>query len=202
MEGIIFLGFAWGIWIIATFFWSKTVYDRFKISFCVLITIILSPYEFHLLGFQLNMAATFLYIYLYFEVVRLKRKTGLYLFLSSFIMMLGYVSFLLLELYDPVWVIFDRKWMIASILVYLCLLLQSEKKLRFYTILMGTLQGEFVFSVILKRFTIDYLIGTYTFFDAIGATLTLLSVWTLLEIVTVYLDHQTNHFGKGKQKSS
>jgi hypothetical protein len=202
VEGIVFLGIAWLVWIIATFFMKRNSIDRSKISFMVLILIILSPFQFSFFDFQLNTAAVTLYLYLLKEVIQLKNKIGLYLFITSFIIMLAYVSFLMLELYDPVWVIFDRKWMIGIILVYLCLLLEGNKKLRYYTILIGTLQGEWLFSLILNRFSFSYPVGTYAFFDTVGLSLFLLGTWNMLELATVFLENQTKHLGRGKQKTS
>ena len=202
LEGIVFLGVAWFIWIMATFFLSRTSKERLKIAFIVLMMIILSPYEFTFLDFQINIAAFSLYIYLFVEVVQHKKKSGLYLFLSSFIIMLAYVSFLMMELYDPVWVVFDRKWMVGFILVYICLLLEGSKKLRFYPILLGTLQGELIFSIILNRFSFAYPIGSLSFFDTIGTALFLLSTWSFLGYATVFIEHHTNHSGRGKQKTS
>ena len=201
LEGIIFLGVAWVIWIIATFFIKRTSKDRFKIAFIVLLLIILSPFETSFFDFQFNAAAVFLYLYLLVEVAYLNRKTGYYLFLSTLILMLAYVSFLLMELYDPILVIFERKWMVSFILVYLCLLLEDNKKLRYYSILIGTLHGELIFSFILKKITLTYPVGTFPFFDTIASALILLSAWTVLEFATVFLELQTNHLGRGKQKS-
>jgi hypothetical protein len=202
LEGIIFIGVAWFLWIIATFFMKRNSKERLKISFVLLMLIILSPFQLSFFDFQLNTAAVFLYLYLLVEVIQLKNKIGWYLFITSFIIMLAYVSFLMMELYDPVWVIFDRKWMIGIILVYLCLLLEDNKKLRYYSLLLGTLQGEWIFSFILKRFTFDYPVGDYTFFDTIGLSILLLSTWNMLELATVFLENQTKHIGRGKQKTS
>lgn len=202
MEGIWFFGVTWFFWIITTFFWRRNSKIRLKVSICILLIITLSPYWIDFFEFQINLSAGLLYFFLLFEVVRLNKKTAIYLFLSSFTIMLAYDSFLLLELYDPVWVIFNRNWMIAGMLVYLCILLQQENKLRFFTLLIGTLQGEFLFSVIVKRITFTYQIGSYSFFDAIGAGLFLLAIWSIFETLTIYIEQHMNHLGRGKQKSS
>ena len=201
MEGIVFLGVVWIIWIITTFFIKRTSKHRFKISFIVLLLIILSPYETSLFDFQFNAAAVVLYLYLVVEIVYLNRKTGYYLFVSSLIIMLAYVSFLLMELYDPIRVIFERKWLVSFILVYLCLVLEDNKKLRYYSMLIGTLHGELIFSFILKKVNLTYPVGTYLFFDTIASALILLSTWTLLEFVAVFLEHQTNLMGRERQKT-
>jgi hypothetical protein len=201
LEGIVFLGVAWTFWIVATFFMSKTANHRLKISIVSLVMIILLPIQYTVLGFTVSSSALFLYLFLLAEVVKLKTKTGLYLFITSLIIMLAYVSFLLVELYDPVWVIFDRKWMVGFILVYLCLLLEGDNQLRYYSIFLGTLQGEWLYSIFLDKFSLSYPVGSYTYYDTVGITLILLSTWMLLEVASSFLENHTKHTGRGKQKT-
>lgn len=116
--------------------------------------------------------------------------------------MLAYASFLLFELYDPIWVLFNRNWMVACALVYLCILLNSDKAQRFYTIVIGMIQGEFLYSIIVNKYSFPYPIGATAFLDALAVTLLVLYIWSLCETVTVYVGQQMNQHVRGKQKST
>lgn len=202
MEGILFYFAAWSFWIISTFFLNKNSRYRLKSSFCILLMIILKPYHIELLDITFNLAAIFLYIFILTQVIQFNRRTHFYLTVSSFIVMLAYVSFQLFELYDPVWVMFKREWMLAIGLVYLSVLLHSDKKLRLFVIIIGILQGEFLFSLILRKLNFSYTIGTGMFFDALASAGLLLFFWSVMEIGIVNFENFMSHQGKGKQKST
>ncbi len=202
MEGILFYFAAWFFWIISTFFLNKNSRYRLKSSFCILIMIILKPYHFKLFDITINFAAIFLYLFILTQVIQLNRKTHFYLTVTSFIVMLAYVSFQLFELYDPVWVMFKREWMLAIGLVYLSVLLHSNKKLRLFAIMIGILQGEFLFSMILRKLNFSYTIGTGLFYDALASAGLILFFWSIIEMGIVNFENYMSHQGKGKQKST
>ncbi|MDF2903644.1 MAG: hypothetical protein K0S25_1282 [Bacillus sp. (in: firmicutes)] len=202
MEGIVFYWVAWSFWVMVTFFTNKSSNYRYKASFCILVLIILKPFDIMFMDFKINSAIIFLYLFTLFQVMMLNRRAVLYIFITSFIVMLAYDSFLLFELYDPVWVMFNRNWMIALLLVYLCVLLHSDRVHRFYTVLIGVAQGECLYSMILKKLNFSYPIGTDLFFDAVAAVLALLFLWILIESVLVMVEHHTSQQRRGRQKST
>jgi hypothetical protein len=202
MEGNFFYWTAWVFWVIATFFVKKESQIRTKVSACILFVIILSPYFVHLFGFEINLAFLFLYFFMLFQIIQEKRKVGLYIFFPSFVIMLAYGSFQLFELFDPVWVMFKREWMIAVMLLYLCVLLHSDNKKRLYTLIIGIIQGELIYSMILKRAGFSFQTGTELFFDTLAASVFVLFILSIIETVIVYFDHQLNLQGRERQKST
>jgi hypothetical protein len=202
MEGIIFFWGGWLFWIHATFFINKKSPYRLKGTVCILLLLILVPFQLSFFGFQINTALLFLYMFSVFHVIQKNKLTCLYVFLSSFIIMLAYVSFLLFKLYDPAWVILNDHLMLGFVLVYLCVLLQSDKILRFYTIAIGAIQGELLFSLIIKHLSFSYPIGSLSFFDCLTVASLLLFLWSLLELAVVNFDYYLDQRGREKMKST
>src|SRR5690606_24938754 len=104
---------AWGGWIWTTFVMSKDNRLRFCLSIWLLTIIIVSPYHFTIHGFEVHFSAIVLMLFFIVSTYKFRYMVFGSVCLSAFIIMIGYVSFLLFELYDPIWVIFDRKWMIV-----------------------------------------------------------------------------------------
>ncbi|MBM4762138.1 hypothetical protein [Bacillus sp. B15-48] len=201
MEGIIFYWFAWIGWIWFTFIMNKTNNARFSLSIWVLVLIISSPYKVVILEIEVYMNAFILWLFFIFSTFRLSNRVFFSVFFSSFITMLGYVSFLLFELFDPVWVVFDRKWMIAISGILLSSILQSNLYLRSITLVSGMLLGEFLFSVLLNRLGSSYPVASPAFMDILAITAMTMAVWLGIN----YFAQVTGSYiyqGKEKQKSS
>ena len=202
MEGIIFFLGGWFFWIHSTFFMNKKSSYRLKGTVCILLLLILVPYQLSFFGFQINSALLLLYMFSLFHVIQKNKLTSVYIFLSSFIIMLAYVSFLLFELFDPAWVILNHNLMLGFVLVYLSVLLHSDKILRFYTISIGAIQGELLFSLIIKQLSFSYPIGSLSFFDCFTVASLLLFTWSLLELTVVNFDYHLDQRGREKMKST
>ena len=127
MEGIIFFWGRMAFLDYTTFFMKKKSPYRLKATVCILSFAYIVPYQLSFFGFQINIALLFLYMFSLFHVIQKKKLTSMYVFLSSFIIMLAYVSFLLFELFDPAWVILNDHLMLGFVLVYLSVLLHSDK---------------------------------------------------------------------------
>ena len=114
MEGLYFYWLAWIGWIWVTFIMDKKNPARIKVAIWLLAVIFTAPYKVNILSYDIYLSAFTIVLFLFIETKRLKPGAFLYSFISSFIIMLAYTSFLLFELFDPVWVLFDRKIMIAA----------------------------------------------------------------------------------------
>ncbi|MCM3586489.1 hypothetical protein M3182_12165 [Mesobacillus maritimus] len=201
MEGAMFYWFAWLGWVWATFFLSRDNPYRLKIAFWLLLLMISSPYRIELLGIELQITAIILMGISLVELAILRNRIFYSVFLSSFIMMLAYVSFLLFELFDPVWVIFDRKWMIAIGGVLLASVLQSHKRLQVLSLGTGMLLGEIFFSFYMKKLSFTYAVASPVFLDALSLAGLVFSIWGVLSYVSELSADYINQ-GRGKQKSS
>ena len=118
MEGLLFYWLFWMCWILTTFFYPKCHPDRLKFSAWILVTIILSTMHINLYGFELSVSGLFILFTSYLYIVQFEKKQILYILLTSFIIMIMYVCFLLFELFDPVWVIMKREWMLSLLITY------------------------------------------------------------------------------------
>lgn len=202
IEGLFFYWVAWLFWIFATFFVKKTEVYRLRISVCILVTIILEPYQFVVLGFQMNMALAFLYFFFILNIAKQKKISLLYTLICSYIIMMAYASFLLFELYDPVWVLLDRTWLLGITLSYLCVLVQQNNWNRVYVLAIGMIQGDFIYSLVLGNIGFVYPIGTEQFFDCLAASIMVLCIWSFAEAIMVNMDQYLDSHIRGKQKST
>ncbi|WP_318508558.1 hypothetical protein [Bacillus sp. T3] len=175
---------------------------RIATATCILILISLTPYEIALVGFQINLAVIFLYLYSLGHIILVKKKVGIHNLLCTYVLMLAYASFLLFELYDPVWILFNRVWMIACVLGYLSVMLFSDKKDRILFLIIAIIQGEFLFAMIVKKIGFAYSVGTGQFLDTLSSAVLVLVIWSICESIIVSLDQYMNQHVRGKQKST
>ncbi|PLR75634.1 hypothetical protein CU633_20060 [Bacillus sp. V3-13] len=202
MEGIIFYWSSWLIWILTTFFLKRENRYRFRISLAILVAIMLSTAQFSLFGLTFNAAPVVLLLFVYWEVAKLNKGQLAYYFICALIVTLAYVSFLLFELFDPVWVLFDRKLMLGFIIVYLIVLLYGDLRMRLCILLSAVFHGEVVFAFILKKLAIDYKIGTLEFLDFVALAAGVLLAWTGLKYALLLLEKTVSQFEREKQKTS
>lgn len=202
VEGLTFYWIAWMFWVITTFIMKKGSVTRFYTSLWILLLIIISPYSFFLYDYEISYVSIMLLMLLFYLVSTIKSFKAAYVLLSSFIIMLAYVCFHLFALFDPVWLIFPRNWMLSLLLISLSFILQAHKLYRFIIILLGSIQGEFLYAYILNKYSFPYLIGSYAYLDAIALAAALAAVWTGFEMLTSFYEKHMNQVEKEKQKLS
>jgi hypothetical protein len=201
MEGLYFYWLAWIAWIWVTFFMDKKKPERIKIAVWLLAAILAAPIKLSLLYFEFHLSALAIALFVFLETWS-KKKGSLYFFLSSFIIMLAYTSFLMFELYDPIWVLFDRSIMLAAIGFYLALLLHKNRHSRILSLLAGFLQGEVLFSVILWKFKFPYAISSLAFMDILILSLAMLGTWSAVETILVTLSGSTTNQVEGEEQKT
>lgn len=199
MEGLYFYWLAWIGWILATFFMNKDNPLRMKFAVVLLAVIIAAPYKANFLIFDYHLSAIVIAFFVFFETRRIKLVSFLYLFLSSFIIMLAYTSFLMFELFDPVWVLFDRKIMLGAAGFYLALLLHKDKHFRMLALISGFMQGEFLYAAILWRFDFPYTAGSMAFLDLLSISVGLLLAWSAVETMIAVISGSTINQAEGEE---
>ncbi|MBX9972843.1 hypothetical protein [Cytobacillus firmus] len=202
MEGLIFYWISWMVWIMATFFMDRNNKYRFLLSAWILFFIILSPWTLKILNVETSIGGLFLLISLYIFAGRLKKLSKFYFLFCAFILMMAYVTFHLFELFDPVWVIFSRNWMLSVLLVYMAVLLQKNRMLRLPLVLLGGIQGEVLYALILKKFSFPYTIGSLAFLDIMAISVSISAVWIAVQWGVKYIEANFKHFEREKQKLS
>ena len=112
---------------------------RWKLGACILIFIICSPLHVTIASFVVSVNALLLCI---ISFIRYILSGKLYSLLSALIIAMLYTSFHLLEIYDPIWIVVDRVFLLSSALVYTSVLLHGDRILRLCSLYVGMLQGE------------------------------------------------------------
>ena len=202
MEGLTFYWLTWSFWIIATFFMKKENKTRLKFSIWLLLFICASSWVIPIFGYEVSGAGIFLSCSLFYAAARMERLKMLYSLLCSFIIMLAYVCFYLFELFDPVWLIFPRNWMLAVIVVCISFLLQRNSWGRVYILLLGSIQGEFLYALILSKYSFPFLIASFTFLDVIALATLLVTIWNGIEYLATFYERHFNQLEREKQKLS
>jgi hypothetical protein len=202
VEGLIFYWISWTLWIYLTFILQKKNPYRLKLSVFILLLIITANVHFLVLGFEIYGGGLFLFITSLYMMGLEKRRTIVYYFICSCIMMMAYVSFHLFEIFDPVWVVFRKEWMMTIVLCVLSLLLQKSLKGRLLIIACGTIQGEAVYAYILSKYPFSYPVGAPEYLDIFMLIAAVLTGWSCLENAGPYFSQYFNLTGKGKPKSS
>jgi hypothetical protein len=197
-----FYWIGWMYWIFLTFIIDKQKPYRFKLSIIVLVTVILSNIHFIVLGYELYIGGLFLLAVSYFLIGRERQGAIIYFFICSFIVTIAYVTFHLFEIFDPIWIVFKKEWMMGICFSILALLLQKNLKGRLLIIVSGTMQGEFLYAYILSRYHFPYIIGSPAYLDVCLLISAFLVGWTSLENAGSFFGNHSNLLGKAKQKSS
>jgi hypothetical protein len=202
LEGSIFYWVCWAFWIYFTFILEKQNPYRLKLAAIVLFILILTNVQFTVGPFEVQASGLFILVISYLFLSQEKRGAIFYYFICSFIVSIAYVTFHLFEIFDPIWIIFKKEWMMGIVLWYLAILLQKTLKGRMVIIFAGAMQGEILYAFILNKFDFPYLIGAFAYLDVSSISALLLAGWSALENAETIMRNQFHFFEKGKQKSS
>ncbi|MDM5331212.1 hypothetical protein [Neobacillus sp. CF12] len=202
MEGSMFYWILWVFWVSITFFMNKQNPYRTKVAIGLLMVIILSNVHFMVGSFQFYASGIFMLLLSF--IILGKKKLGplLYAFICSFIITISYVTFNLFVIYDPIWVIFQKEWMMGICMGCLAIFLQKSLKDRLLIIVSGTMQGEILYAFYLSKFEFSYPIGTIAYLDVTSLVILLLVSWSILENAGTFFQNHFHFLEKGKQKTS
>lgn len=201
VEGFLFFWLFWIYWIFASFFMSKKS-ERLRLSIWLLLTIVFSVHTITIFDIHISYSGLFILVTSYLLIGREKGYKGIYLFIATFIMMLAYTTFHLFELYDPVWLIFNRQLILSVILAYLAILLHVDLKSRLLTTLSGAVHGELLYALILERFTDAHTVASLAFLDVIATSIVVLLSISGMKKVSAYFEKHIKHMEREKQKQS
>ena len=139
---------------------------RWKISACILIFIICSPLHVTIASFTVSVNALLLSVVAFIGIALYSIWKKLYTLLSALIIAMLYTSFHLLEVYDPIWIVVDRLFLLSSALVYAAVLLHEDRILRLCSLYIGMLQGELFVTIIFRKLHFPYDYGSLAFLIA------------------------------------
>lgn len=175
MEGTYFYFCVWMGWIITTFFFKKDGF-RLGMSFFLLLMIIGSQMAVSVFSFSISGSALLLASISFVGISVYSRWMQLYTLICALIIAMIYTIFHVIELYDPVWIVIDRTWMLSGILVYASVLLHRNRTLRVWGLYVGMLQGELFLTFIFKAMHVTYDIGGFSFLNSAAASTVLFSL--------------------------
>lgn len=199
MEGLFFYWIAWSLWIIVTFFVSKANTYRYLASFALLLLIIITPYHFSIGTTEIAVSFFLLYIAASFLFVKSQCGHPLYLVTCMLIVSFAYCAFLCFEMFDPIWVVFNRDWMLAGMLACLVILLHKQALSRICILIFAALNGEVIFALIIQKYGFPFQIGSFGFLDVLSMAFVVVSGWNMIEYLAAYLERNLNPLVKEKQ---
>lgn len=201
VEGFSFYWLFWMFWTMSTFFMRKSA-RRWKLSMWLLVAIILSLNSVKLFHIEISMTCLFMLFTAYMMIAKEKKKVMCFIIISSFIVMLAYVSFHLFELVDPVWLMIDRKWMLSILLTYLVVILHNGFYQRMVALLCGMVHGDVVYSLVILKYSLRYEIGTLSFLDVVAISTVFILILEGIKKVSAFFDQHFNQLTREKQKQS
>ncbi|WLD91841.1 hypothetical protein [Alkalihalobacillus sp. AL-G] len=200
MDGIYFYWFFWIAWIITTFFMPKTSH-RYWLSFLLLLLIFSSTTTIHLDSYAVNAAFLFAGLISYAYIGKSTVRLIFYSVFSSMIVSVIYVGVHFLILFDPVWLFFDRLYLISFLLCALVLLLSKPLDLRLSILVSGLLNGEIGYALFVNGLAPGYIVGSFDLLDIVALSCMSVTVWwgyeSLVSIVKQQVDKPISHL-KGK----
>ncbi|MBA9027218.1 YphA family membrane protein [Peribacillus huizhouensis] len=201
MEGLIFYWIGWIAWVIIMFFFSKTQVYRFQLLFHLLAVIGMAEYFLHIGRYSIGLAG----IYLLFVVLIYHRRLSLlqfvYFMLSSLIIALGYASFQLFSILDPLWVFVNPTWLAAVMIHFLTLFLYKSFKQRISSILIGMIWGDGIFMIAMVHNSLPYSATSYILLDMITISLTASLIWSGIEWLSVFvMNYMQSKFQTGQKQ--
>ncbi len=189
----------WSSWVFSTFIMDKKNRYRLLISVISLVTIILSVHSIKVYHMEISLAAIFLLLVSYCFFIRKNFLTLINVSLKMVIASISIATFQLLALYDPVWIVVDLIWLLSIFSSILVLFLFNQYKEQLTTIIIGMIQGEIIFALILSNLNIHYPIASLAFFDALCISCFLITVRKVIISIPAYFDMKNLHLEKEKE---
>ena len=202
LDGALFYLVFWSLWVYVTFILSRQNPYRFQLAAMILTIIIFSNYSFSIGNFEIYSSGVLMLLFCYFFISQQKRISMIYQLICSLIISVAYVSFHLFEIFDPVWIIFNKDWMLGVCLGFLAITLQKSLKERLLIVVSGTMQGELLYAYTVSKFQFPSPIGALAYLDVCSLVIVLLMAWSFLENAGTIFQQYFQFMEKGKQKSS
>ncbi|MED1204887.1 hypothetical protein [Heyndrickxia acidicola] len=188
MDGEMFLGFLWAVWLIATFFLNKQNSMRIPAAALSLILIISYPYSIPIFSFSIKLPALLLLAIGYYYLNSLSFTRKLYMILSVMIITSGFTGAMLMELYDPIWMFMDRRLMLGGMVFLLGQFLYPQSLYKcLSSMVIAAIHGEILFSIFLSKWGIHYPIASDPFLDICSVYLSFTIIWHLINQLSTFM---------------
>ncbi|KAF0994731.1 hypothetical protein BJQ97_01373 [Geobacillus sp. TFV-3] len=189
MEGALFYLFFWFVWIIATF-WMKKGADRTQLAAFALLMISFASWTVKVGPFHAA-ASFFVLFFSSCYVAVTQRPCGwLRMALSASGLAFAYAAFRLLALFDPVWIWLDGQWMLGWWMALISILFHPRISARLLCLALGGCQGEVVYAMSIFRMAPGYVLGSFSFLDALAISALSLLVWESIRFFSLQLEEK------------
>jgi hypothetical protein len=175
MEGSYFYFLSWCGWIIVTFWMGK---HRVRLFAAASILFVIIGSQAYIPIGDLRITASYIVItcICFLGISRYTWWKKVHGVTSAVIIAMIYAIFHMIELYDPIWIVINRTWMLSAIMSYASFLLIRQHMLRVFAVCMGAVQGEAFLAVGLKIFGFHDDIGATDFLDSVACSVSILCV--------------------------
>lgn len=180
IDGVLFYWIAWFFCIIVLFFMEKNKWRHF-FSFWLLMSIICADYYVDINGYRVSITFMITYIGSFIVFAKLDHKT--YHLFSAFTVMIGYVSFLLLESNSPIWLFAPRTMLLSLMTTMIIIFLTRYLYPRLMIGLVGICSGEILYHLIVANYQMLEPVGEIVFFDILLLILFMIFIINLGSIV-------------------
>ncbi|WP_175639711.1 YphA family membrane protein [Metabacillus schmidteae] len=192
MEGIFFYWIMWLVWIFTTFMMDKNK-KRLTVSIFILISILLSKWYLVISTYSINMTLLFFLFLGYYLAVNLNKLKLVSFYLTSLSLTFAYSGIMLFRIYDPVWFIFDVRFIIGFIISILAIYLGRTSIERFSLYVISLCQGECLYWIVLGQFHDVLTFGTQSFLDMLSIGCLIIFLWSAVQHLTIMME---NSIGK------
>ncbi|WP_409270485.1 hypothetical protein V1499_13850 [Neobacillus sp. SCS-31] len=201
MEGYFFYMAAWLSWIYLLFLADGRLRSMRGLQAAILLSIIASPLHVQAGDSKLFMGGISIFLYSLIHIVRANGKEKAYFIVCSFILSLLYCSISFFELFDPVVFIIKKEWFLASVLALLVPILYRQLKWRLLVAVIGMVQGEILYALVLQKNTLPFEAGGFAFLDTLSLVAAVTVSWSAIERFSVWLGSSIKPIEKGRKSS-
>ncbi|OEH93470.1 YphA family membrane protein [Bacillus solimangrovi] len=180
MEGLFFYWVSWIGWIIVTFFMNKSS-TRTILSYGLLSCIALSNWKITVYSYEISGSYIVLLCFALGTSYYLSKLQNLYLMIMTLTVTAAFVAFHLFEMFDPIWIIAHRQWLLSGLMFILVWLMSDMFLQRVLSLVIGMCQGEWLYTMMLYRYSYYGTIGGLKFLDLLTAGLGFLFMLSLAE---------------------
>ncbi|WP_339232861.1 hypothetical protein MKY25_07360 [Geobacillus sp. FSL W8-0032] len=189
MEGAYFYVGCWLLWLVATFFMKKTP-ERTALAAFALLMISSASLELKIGPMRAALSFFVLLFASCYGMVKQRPCSSLLMVWSTSGVAFAYAALRLLALFDPVWIWLDERWLLAWWLAIVSALFHRRLFARLVCVAMGGCQGEVVYALAIDRMAPDYVIGSFSFLDALAISVASLLVWEMIRFFAFQLEEK------------
>ncbi|WP_316569779.1 hypothetical protein [Neobacillus sp. YIM B06451] len=201
MEGYLYYLAAWLSWVYLVFLAGSRLRSMKGLQAAILLSIIASPIHFQAGDSRVFLGGISIFLYSLIHIVRENGKEKAYFIVCSFTMSLLYCSISFFELFDPVVFIIKKEWFLASVLALLVPILYGPLKWRLLVAVIGMVQGEILYALVLQKNSLPFEAGGFAFLDTMSLVAAVTVSWSVIERCSAWLGSSLKPIEKGRKSS-